>query len=378
MSALQGQQYFTYTALGELKTENDLPSGSPQLSYTYDAAGNRTADSAYGGLTSRFTLDANGRISAETDAQGCSTQYSYDNSGNLTFKNLEGGGTCPTGQVFEATYDPQGHMRESWTPGKDAQNNDIIEHRRFRYDGLGRLVAVMSDSNAVSDVGVRKFWWLDDNVAVKLFNPMSDPDLLAPSLSRDGTTLTGWGEWYFNGPGTDNQLASFNYEGTTHFHVFVHDQKGAVIALFDKASSAWSGTTTDFSPFGDVGGTPSAQSAFGTGPVMGGLVYLRNRWYDPNSGRFTQEDPIGYGGGINLYAYVGNNPVSFADPFGLKVCVAGDTRGLTSTRLRRPWRTPPTPTSTGREIALTVSKRAATRRLRTCKRAFDTWCSPVA
>jgi hypothetical protein len=32
---------------------------------------------------------------------------------------------------------------------------------------------------------------------------------------------------------------------------------------------------------------------------------------------FTQEDPIGYAGGINLYEYVGNNPVAFADPLGL-------------------------------------------------------------
>jgi RHS repeat-associated protein len=51
--------------------------------------------------------------------------------------------------------------------------------------------------------------------------------------------------------------------------------------------------------------------------ASGGLVYMRNRWYDPNTGRFTQEDPIGYAGGINLYGYVGNNPVSFSDPFGL-------------------------------------------------------------
>jgi hypothetical protein len=32
---------------------------------------------------------------------------------------------------------------------------------------------------------------------------------------------------------------------------------------------------------------------------------------------FTQEDPIGYAGGINLYGYVGNDPVSYTDPFGL-------------------------------------------------------------
>jgi uncharacterized protein RhaS with RHS repeats len=32
---------------------------------------------------------------------------------------------------------------------------------------------------------------------------------------------------------------------------------------------------------------------------------------------FTQEDPIGYAGGINLYGYVGNSPVAFSDPFGL-------------------------------------------------------------
>jgi RHS repeat-associated protein len=49
----------------------------------------------------------------------------------------------------------------------------------------------------------------------------------------------------------------------------------------------------------------------------GGLVFMRNRWYDPNTGRFTQEDPIGFAGGINLYAYAGNDPVTYSDPFGL-------------------------------------------------------------
>src|SRR6185437_2173269 len=48
-----------------------------------------------------------------------------------------------------------------------------------------------------------------------------------------------------------------------------------------------------------------------------GFVYLRNRWYDPTTGRFLTQDPIGLAGGVNLYAYAGNNPISFDDPFGL-------------------------------------------------------------
>ena len=51
-----------------------------------------------------------------------------------------------------------------------------------------------------------------------------------------------------------------------------------------------------------------------------GYVYLRNRYYDPASGRFTQEDPIGLAGGMNLYGFAGGDPVNFTDPFGLKAC----------------------------------------------------------
>jgi uncharacterized protein RhaS with RHS repeats len=40
-------------------------------------------------------------------------------------------------------------------------------------------------------------------------------------------------------------------------------------------------------------------------------------WYDPQTGRFLSQDPIGLAGGVNLYAYAGNNPSSYSDPFGL-------------------------------------------------------------
>jgi RHS repeat-associated protein len=54
-----------------------------------------------------------------------------------------------------------------------------------------------------------------------------------------------------------------------------------------------------------------------------GLYYYRARYYDPLMKRFISEDPIGIDGGLNVFAYVANNPVSFTDPFGLQVPVPG-------------------------------------------------------
>jgi len=56
----------------------------------------------------------------------------------------------------------------------------------------------------------------------------------------------------------------------------------------------------------------------GEGAVVEDLYYYRARYYDPRAGRFLTKDPLGLAAGdVNLYRYVGNNPVNYRDPSGL-------------------------------------------------------------
>ena len=48
-----------------------------------------------------------------------------------------------------------------------------------------------------------------------------------------------------------------------------------------------------------------------------GIYYYRARYYDPTTGRFLSEDPLGVRDNLDMYVYVRNNPASYSDPFGL-------------------------------------------------------------
>jgi RHS repeat-associated protein len=77
------------------------------------------------------------------------------------------------------------------------------------------------------------------------------------------------------------------------------------------SASAYLGATPPSSPYEWFGSLIAEQAD------ASGLMYRRNRYYDPQKGRFTTPDPIGVGGGFNAYGFAGGDPVSYSDPFGL-------------------------------------------------------------
>jgi len=125
---------------------------------------------------------------------------------------------------------------------------------------------------------------------------------------------------YVKGAGADETLVWYEGSGSSNPRWLYADERGSVVAITDGAGSPLATNTYD--EYGRPGSGNLGRFQYtGQAYIASlGLYYYKARFYAPSLGKFLQPDPIGYAGGMNLYAYVGGDPVNFTDPSGLFTC----------------------------------------------------------
>lgn len=215
----------------------------------------------------------------------------------------------------------------------------------YRYDALGRRVLVHTNRIDNCTVGgcdrsVRRTVWDGNQLLYEIRAKASDTTTSftaesdAPSGHGLGLGQNQFGRiGYVHAGGIDRPLGAVRMSGNdtlvtfyphTNWRGLFEGATGTDAQLIDNeitwpgaAAAAYLGVAVSEAPDEWMGSLVVEQAD------ASGLLYRRNRYYDPMGGQFTQPDPIGLAGGLNLYGYAGGDPINFSDPFGLSPCLAG-------------------------------------------------------
>ena len=293
------------------------------FSYTLarDAGGNVTLCSESSGEGSAFAYDACNRVTSQKDLNNIIKEsLQYDALGNwLSYSNQAQGAvgrTVNAGNQYTQIganalrYDLNGSLT-NWS------------NRDFTYDYLARLTEVRSNGLTVA------------RYSYDAMNRRVSKDLTAggtrfvyyydnENIVEETANGSGWRKYIYAAT-IDTPVVMLAGSET---YYYLRDWRANIAAITDTTGrpvELYKYTIFGQTSIFDGNGNPLTQSLLGNIWIFAGrqwdaesgLMHNRNRAYSAELGRFLQRDPAGYSDGMNLYAYAGNNPLLFSDPYGL-------------------------------------------------------------
>jgi RHS repeat-associated protein len=202
------------------------------------------------------------------------------------------GNTLSDAQGRSFTWDFENRLTQAIVPGTNGGTTT------FKYDPFGRRIQKSGPLGTT--------------------NYLYDGHNLIDELDNSGNVLAR----YTQGAGIDQPLSELRSGATSYYE---QDALGTVTSLSNGAGAL--ANTYTYDSFGKL----SASTGSITNPFQytgrefdqeTGLLFNRARYFDPSAGRFLSEDPVGFWGGMNLYAYTRNSPVVLKDAFGYQGCNA--------------------------------------------------------
>ena len=348
-----------YDALDRI-TSQSAPQGT--MRYEYDVAGNRTRvtwpDAFYvtyaydlsGALTSvkesgatplaDYSYDDLGRRTQLARGNGAVTSYGYDSVSRLTAMAHDLAGTGQD-MSYAWTYNAANQITtRSATNGRDyagasgakaytvngLNQYTSVGEANLSYDGRGNLQFDGAGAFGYDPenrlVNTSAGAALSYDPAGRLYHAVA-PGGVATQFLYDGSSLSA--EFnaagallrrYVPGPGMDEPVAWYEGSGTADRRWYAADERGSIIGVL----GSWGGVQAfnTYDEYGLPGATNIGRYQY-TGQTWlpeAGVYNYKGRTYSPVLGRFMQTDPTGYADGVNWYAYVGNDPVNFVDPWG--------------------------------------------------------------
>jgi len=281
-SAIQYYEATIYLGLGCNRLTQVSLNGMQTEAYQYDANGNRVLSTS----TQLGVINQNANYNNGDQLQAAGNQtYRYDSNGRLKTKTR----TTDDGAIITTTYQysSDGRLLKVTTPEKTIE---------YRHNALGNRVAKLVNGQVVE-----KYLWQNKTTLLATFDANGNlKKRFEYTLGHAPTAFTQDGEKYFI---LTDQIGSPR---------IITDSIGNIVKeiTYDSYGNILNDSNESFElPFGFAGGMHDKDT---------GLIRFGYRDYDPETGRWTARDPIGFeGGDSNLYGYVLGDPINLVDPDGL-------------------------------------------------------------